>query len=528
MSRMINHHKKASTTWPLLIAFALASTIVVPTTAAAAPSPYLKQRSSVGSPVEAIAYATDGQLIVAGRAPTVRGLDAQLRPAWEQELDSEFTSTTGLAVRGDGALIVTATDECEMFLSRRNDPAADTMHMLLEDCPLALAFSPDGRHLAAGCEGGVVTIWDTSKWLMGRKLATIDGDPLRTIDLKTDDLVAIAYSPDGKHLAVSVREVLPNTKTKILNASTGVVEMEFSASGTRLAFSPDGRRLLSGNRVINTSNWETVYQLEYPFTVTAAAYSPDGAWLITGGNDNRIVFWDARSGKHMAALRAHDDVVTAISLDARGQTLASGSDDWTVALWDVSRILQEKPHAEPFTKLANTPEAFDCWRLATDWTRGMLAAQNDQRQPPALGAAIKRAKQMMITLPELPADLNAEPAVTRVFTQLPTVAVKLKERYGQAHAEIFATCVLLQIFQSYYDSNNPQMAQFKEKALPGLRQGLIDVCGGAPDMLDGLEVALDAKGENAGAAVRSSFKRLIREVDVYLEAQHLARNKPAQ
>ncbi len=458
----------------------------------------------------------------------MRGLDAQLRQVWEQVLDSEFTSTTGLAVRGDGALVVTAIDECEMYVWRRDDPAAPTTHLLLEDCPLALAFSPDGRHLAAGCEEGVVSIWDTSKWLSGRKLASIDGDPQRTIDLKSDDLVAIAYSPDGKHLAVSVREVLPNTKTKILNASTGVVEMEFSASGTELTFSPDGRRLFSGNRVFDTSNWETVYQLEYPFTVTAAAFSPDGAWLITGGNDNRIVFWDARSGKRMAALRAHDDVVTAISLDARGQSLASGSDDWTVALWDVQRILQEKPHAEPFAKLANTPEALDCWRLATDWTRGMLAARNDKRQPPPLGAAMARAKQLKITLPELPADLDAEPAVARVFTQLPRVATELKERYSQTHAEVFATCVLLQIFQSYYDSNNPQMAQFKEKALPGLRQGLIDVCGGAPDMLDGLEAALGATGENAGAAVRTSFKSLIREVDVYLEAQHLARSKSAR
>jgi hypothetical protein len=523
MSRVINQPKTASTMWPLLIAFALASMTVVPKTGAADPSPYLKQRSSVGSPVEAVTYATDGQLIVAGRAPTVRGLDDQLRQAWEQVLDTEFTSTTGLAVRGDGSLVITATDESEMYLWRRDDPAADVMHSLLDDCPLALAFSPDGRHLAAGCEGGVVSIWDTSKWLTGGKLATTTAEPQRTIDLKSDDIVAIAYSPDGKHLAVSVRDVLPNTKTKILNESTGVVEMEFSASGTKLAFSPDGRRLFSGNRVFNTSNWETIYQLDYPFTVTAAAFSPDGSWLVTGGNDNRVVFWDARSGKRLAAIRAHDDTVSAIALDARGQSLATGSDDWTVALWGTQRILAEKPLAEPFAKLANTPEAFDCWRLATDWTRGVLAARNDKRRPPALGAAIERAKQLQISLPELPADLDTEPAVKRVFAEAPKITAQLAERYSQAHAEIFMTCLLMRVFQDYYDPSNPQMAEFKVKALPGLRLGLIDVCGGAPDMLVGLEAALDAKGENAGAAVRTSLKRLIREVDVYLEAQHKAR-----
>jgi hypothetical protein len=47
-------------------------------------------------------------------------------------------------------------------------------------------------------------------------------------------------------------------------------------------------------------------------------------------------------------------------------------------------------------------------------------------------------------------------------------------------------------------------------------------------MLDGLMAALDAGGEGAGAQVRRAFKRLIRETDVYLEAQKKARNTQTQ
>jgi len=86
------------------------------------------------------------------------------------------------------------------------------------------------------------------------------------------------------------------------------------------------------------------------------------------------------------------------------------------------------------------------------------------------------------------------------------------------------TCLLMRVFQDYYDPRNLQMAGFKDNALPGLREGLIDKCGGAPDMLDGLAAAIDAEGDEEGAEVRRSLKRLIREVDVYLEAQHNARN----
>jgi len=412
----------------LLASLATAVLSAAPTTAAAAPSPYLKQRSNNGSPAVALAQAPDGQLIVAGRVPTVRGLDNQLQHAWERVLDDEFTSTTGLAVRADGALVVAATNECEMQIWRREDPSVQITHTDLKACPLAVVFSPDGHWLVAGCEEGVVQFWDASKWLVDGKLSSDTSGPERTVDLKSDEIHSIALSPDGKRLAVTCGDL--TLKTKIVNAATGVVEMELSTTGTALAFSRDGRRLLSGDSVFDTSNWQARFQLNYEFTISGAAFSPDGAWLVTAGNDNRIVFWDARSGKRLAAIRAHDDAVTAIALDARSTTIATGSEDRTVALWDVERILQEKPLAEPFARLANTPEAFDCWRMATDWTRGVLVARNNKRRPPALSAAIERAKRLKITLPELPADLDTEPAVKRVFAEAPKIAAQLKERYG--------------------------------------------------------------------------------------------------
>lgn len=69
---------------------------------------------------------------------------------------------------------------------------------------------------------------------------------------------------------------------------------------------------------------------------------------------------------------------------------------------------------------------------------------------------------------------------------------------------------------------SPKMAGFKEHALPGLREALIDRFGGSPRMLDGLVAALDGNGSLDGPKVRITFKQLIREVDVYLEAQQSA------
>src|SRR5262249_56285552 len=56
----------------------------------------------------------------------------------------------------------------------------------------AVAFHPDGRHLAAACQDGTVRIWDVAG---GQLLHTLIGDNLRA--------QAVNFSPDGTRLASS-------------------------------------------------------------------------------------------------------------------------------------------------------------------------------------------------------------------------------------------------------------------------------------------------------------------------------------
>jgi len=53
----------------------------------------------------------------------------------------------------------------------------------------ALAFSPDGKTLASGDEGGMVKLWDVSTW-----------EPLLTLEKHTGPVRFIRFSPDGKVL----------------------------------------------------------------------------------------------------------------------------------------------------------------------------------------------------------------------------------------------------------------------------------------------------------------------------------------
>ena len=70
--------------------------------------------------------------------------------------------------------------------------------------------------------------------------------------------------------------------------------------------------------------------------VNSVAFSPDGQTLASGSYDNTIRLWDVATGESLKILTGHTYEVNSVSFSPEGQTLASGSGDNTVRLWDVS------------------------------------------------------------------------------------------------------------------------------------------------------------------------------------------------
>jgi hypothetical protein len=123
---------------------------------------------------------------------------------------------------------------------------------------------------------------------------------------------------------------------------------------TSVAFSPDGKRIVSGSADRTVHLWDatTGKPIGQPLTghtdvVISVAFSPDGKQIVSGSADRTVHLWDATTGKPIGQpFTGHTSVVNSVAFSPDGKQIVSGSADETVRLWDATT---GKPIGQPFT-----------------------------------------------------------------------------------------------------------------------------------------------------------------------------------
>jgi WD40 repeat protein len=370
--------------------------------------------------VSSVAYSPDGQILASGSGDNDKTINL-----WNVKTGNLLQTLTGhsdwvrsLAYSPDGQTLASASNDKTIKLW--NVKTGNLLQTLEghSDSVRSLAYSPDGQTLASGSKDKTIKLWNVNT---GKLLQTLKGH--------SDWVNSVAYSPDGRTLASGSGD---NT-IKLWDVNTGNLLQTFTghfSSVRSVAYSPDGQTVASGSSDKTIKIWQIpasiskapiqqpqsqvsqpvvstppsqyvilmailfsiitpglvilpqIYYNLYPPSptsianlpsdislektleghsdfVNSVAYSPNGQTLASGSDDKTIKLWNVKTGNLLQTLEGHSDLVRSVAYSPNGQTLASGSRDSTIKLWNVNtgNLLQTlEGHSDWVRSLAYSPD----------------------------------------------------------------------------------------------------------------------------------------------------------------------------
>lgn len=295
----------------------------------------------------------------------------------EKPLFSKYTPSEliSLAISQDGTLTASGLHDNTIWIC---DAATLVNTVILRghtDWVWSLSFSPDNKRLVSGSADETMRIWDVYE---GIQIASIS-----TISVR-----AVSYSPAGTSLACGLSDGSVEIWTGEDRPSLGHVLLGHTASVSSLAFSPNGKFLVSasldrtvrywnvgsgaevrqlhgpvdgvwcvvispdGKRIIASSRCQCVWvwdltaeaprqplvmRFDYPSAVWSVAISADGSKIASGEADRVVRVWDAHTGKQLGVLETHTADVWHVVFTPDGSRLISSS-DFQLRVWDIAKL----------------------------------------------------------------------------------------------------------------------------------------------------------------------------------------------
>jgi hypothetical protein len=408
-----------------------------------------------------------------GEIPPRQPQDMLARPA----TNMVFSPDGGLlAVRWERAqqLEVYAVAQGKLLHTLRVTATPREMNVNGVACRPVMAFSGDGKLLAAYSAPAVLSVWDTATGRLQASLSLTGNTPF----------AGIAFTPDGRCLAVE-------------NNDGGVVLWELATRKQRRVFVANDARRKGPKTAWAPSSFTILEPVAAPSA--NVAFSPRGDLLVHGAPAGRIHVWHVWTGQELAAFRGHTGVINAFAFSPDGKTLASASADTTALTWDLSAALSKRLPQRVFTgaelktrweALANDDarQAFSAMCDLAGVPTPAVALLNQQLQPaPALD--LERVNQLLANLGDptfkvrqkataalLQLDRRVEPVIDKALAARPALEMRQRlEKIRDALTSVVLTEEELRLYRA--------IEVLERIGTPQARQLLRRLADGAPGAL---------------------------------------------
>ncbi|MEO1444714.1 MAG: NB-ARC domain-containing protein, partial [Cyanobacteria bacterium J06635_11] len=347
----------------------------------------LNTLSGHGHGVWSVAFSPDGTQLVSGSADrTIRLWEVSTGEALKTLKGHEHGVWT-VAFSPDGQLLASgsADQTVRLWTIKGDDVTGECQQTLVghNNWVWMVAFSPDGQLLASGSADQTVRLWEVRRDEVKRDEAKRDFKKdgqkstqkkskkegktqqcLRVFSGHSNWVWSVAFSPDGQYLTSGSED----RTMRLWSSRSGQCLRTLQGSSNwvwSVAFSPDGKTLASGQGDRLVHLWDVTsgdMPSGQPLETLAGAqnaiwsvmFSPDGNTLASGNEDGKVHLWQLskKTSKNQSqgqsqgqsssenrthrSLPGHTKSIWSVAFDSKGDTIASGSADQSIKLWDVS------------------------------------------------------------------------------------------------------------------------------------------------------------------------------------------------